>query len=93
MSVRKGTEDFFMDAITNLTKAGRWKGVFEDYFYPRVVALALEKKAIVAARKPLVPGTIYIKMKMDPDIVDDFEDISIFKKKLNYFMKDEVAAR
>ena len=56
-----------------------WFGVVEDAFYPRSTALQFKGRrsgqALVPTYKALVPGMIFLKTRMDPDVADDLERV------------------
>jgi transcription antitermination factor NusG len=51
----------------------KWKGVISEAFYPVQDYVTMGKKSLSNKPRPMTPGVIYLKTKMDPDIADDIE--------------------
>jgi transcription antitermination factor NusG len=76
MVVRKNSEKKFVDYFLELKeKDPNWKGVIADAFYPQSSYVRFKGKVLHMASKPMVPGLIYLKTIMGPDIADDLEGI------------------
>ena len=77
-SVRKGSEKKMADTLKELCEEPQWKNILFDAYCPLGTVPKLKGKNIVASYKPSMPGTIYVKTKMSPDIADDLEQIDGF---------------
>ena len=47
-----------------------------DAYYPQVIYIKFKGKVLELASKPLIPGLLYIKTKMGPDIADEIEKVN-----------------
>ena len=54
----------------------RWKGVIVNAFYPKDTYPRFKGNMLSYTTKPMIPGLLYIKIAMGPDIADDIEKIS-----------------
>jgi transcription antitermination factor NusG len=84
VSVRKNSERKFFELFRELRDSSascstgeRWGEVIDDSYYPTLsfvkIGSKAQGKALQLATKPMLPGLVYLKTKMSPDIADDVE--------------------
>ena len=77
LNVRKASEkrlaEYFTDEAAQI--GGKWQGVILDAFYPQSHYVGFKGKSLELKVKPMIPGLLYVKTKMSPDIADDIERI------------------
>ncbi len=74
---KKNSEFKLRDYFIDLSKVNKWRGVIDDAYVPERFYPKFKGKELVAAPNPLTAGSLYIKVKMDPDVAD-FIGKSIF---------------
>ena len=90
LNVRKASEKRVCESLLALGEEPRWREVVVDAYYPQTAYVRFKAKSLVVATKPLIPGLVYVKSKMNPDIADDLErlqGIYGFTKTLNSFVQ------
>jgi transcription antitermination factor NusG len=90
LQVRKNSEKRICEMFLLLRDDDHWKGIISDCHYPQSSYVRLKGKLLSVAAKPLIPGLVYLKTKMNPDIADDLERIHGiygFTKSLNSFVQ------
>lgn len=77
LSVRKASEQSIADKFLYMKKEdNRWDRIIYDSFFPQSAYFTLTKGRVVMKGKPLVPGVVYVKTIMTPEIADAFENIN-----------------
>jgi len=80
--VRKGSESTVCESLLqSVKKGGQWAGSVVDAFYPRLVSYSFQRskkagKGLAIVSKPMIPGVVFVKMQMNPDLADDMESSS-----------------
>lgn len=80
--VRKGSESTVSESLLqSVKKGGQWAGSVVDAFYPRLVSFSFQRskkagKGLAIVSKPMIPGVVFVKMRMNPDLADDMESSS-----------------
>ena len=75
LSVRKASEKRLAEAFNELARSGKWAKIIEEAFYPSSSYVRFKGKNLFLDSKPMVPGLVYLKTKMSPDIADDLEQV------------------
>lgn len=73
--VKKGAESKCQSIIQELMKTQKWVDVIEDVFHPVSVTVKFKGNTLVPIFKAVIPGLLYVKMKMSPDFADIIESI------------------
>ena len=77
LSVRKTSEQSLCDKFLGMKEEDpRWNRIIEDTFFPQSPFYALNKGKVVMKGRPLVPGVVYLKTIMRPEIADVIENIN-----------------
>ena len=77
LSVRKTSEQSVADKFLDMKKEDRrWDKIIYDSFYPQSPYFTLTKGKVIMKGKPLVPGVVYVKTIMTPEIADAIENIN-----------------
>ena len=77
LSVRKNSEQSIANTFLHMKKDDpRWNKIIDDSFFPQSAYFTLTKGKVNMKGKPLVPGVVYVKTIMTPDIADAFENIN-----------------
>jgi len=86
MQVRKNSEKKSCEMLMMLEASGekKWKGVVVNAFYQKAHFIRMAKDEVVLGTKAIIPGLIFVKTKMDPDIADDIEKLLGYA----YFIKN-----
>lgn len=72
--VRRNWEKKFCEYFLSARYEDKWRSVIMDAYYPTTEYVKIKAKALAIATKPLVPGMIYLKSKMSPEIADSLEN-------------------
>jgi len=75
LSVRKASEKRLTEALNELARSGKWAKIIEEAFYPSSSYVKFKGKNLCLDSKPMVPGLVYVKTQMSPDIADDLEQV------------------
>lgn len=71
------TKEFVVgNSVISLGSEGRFKGRIEDVFVPIVCYPRFKGDVLVAVQKPITPGLVYVKARMDPEVADALESIT-----------------
>ncbi|KAJ1425865.1 hypothetical protein B484DRAFT_480232, partial [Ochromonadaceae sp. CCMP2298] len=81
--VRKNSEATLAEKfkLSSEAGAGQWHDVLFDSFYPKSILLKFKGRKMEPGKelsivyKPMIPGLVFVKMRMDPDIADDVEGV------------------
>jgi transcription antitermination factor NusG len=75
LQVRKNTEKRFCDNIMQLRLSNPvWNDVISDVYYPQSNFVRFKGKSLELSCRAMIPGLLYLKMKMGPDVADDIEN-------------------
>lgn len=70
-TVRRNSERRMCESLLKLADLdSKWKGVFNATYYKQSPYIRFKGNVLEVTSKPMVPGVIYAKMRMDPDIAD-----------------------
>ena len=78
LQVRKASERKFCEMIMLASQdpSSRWYGVVSNAFYAKDEYPRFKGNVLTYSVKPLIPGLVYIKTKMNYDIADDLEGMN-----------------
>lgn len=75
LTVRKASEKRLTEAFNELAKSEKWGHIIEEAFYPSSSYVRFKGKVLDLGSRPMVPGLVYLKTRMSPDIADDLEQV------------------
>lgn len=76
LGVRKNSERKVCDAVKDLHDSHpRFKGKIVTAFHPQAVSIKMKGTGLACEFKPMIPGLVYIKTCMGPEIADVIESI------------------
>jgi hypothetical protein len=75
LTVRKASEKRLTEAFNDLAKTTKWSPIIAEAFYPKSSYVRFKGKTLEMTSQPMIPGLMYLKCKMSPDVADDMEQI------------------
>jgi transcription antitermination factor NusG len=75
VNVRKASEKKLYEQFTGMLDA-RWRAIVIDAFYPQSTYVSFKGKNIELKTKPMIPGLLYLKTQMGPDVADALEKVA-----------------
>jgi transcription antitermination factor NusG len=75
--VRKASEKKLCELFAGPNSAldAKWSKIVIDAYYPQSPYIGFKGKNIELKVKPMIPGLLYLKTKMGPDVADELEKV------------------